>query len=112
MRESNVFVGLAVVIVCIFTLALTFTITIGCSPTPEFPTPPDKPSIKLLTYEELTGGITAGVIEVVDTEEQFIFVRSYENSMAIAPLERSQDVSRIGKEQSEGQLGDNRVTGR
>lgn len=72
--------------------------TVGCSyPAPEFPTSPEKPSIKLLTYEDLTGGISAGVIEVVDTEEQFIFIRNHENSIAIVPLERSQDVSRIGK---------------
>jgi hypothetical protein len=90
-----VFVGsLCLAVVGIFVMAFT----VGCSPTPEFPTSPEKPSIKLLTYEELSGGINAGVIEVVDTEEQFIFVRSYDNSMAIAPLERSQDVSRIGKE--------------
>lgn len=92
------FVGfLCLAVVGIFCMAFN----VGCSPVPEFPTSPDKPSIKLLTYEEFSGGITAGIIEVADTEEQFIFVRSYENSMAIAPLERSQDVSRISQNQDE-----------
>lgn len=84
---------LCLAVIGIFGMAFT----VGCGPVPEFPTPSDKPSIKLLTYEELSGGINAGIIEVVDTEEQFLFIRSYDNSMAIVPLERNQDISRIGK---------------
>jgi len=59
------------------------------------------PSVRVLTYDDLGGGINAAVIELVDTEEQFLVVRNYDNSIAIQPLGRSRDVQRISQQQDE-----------
>jgi uncharacterized lipoprotein YajG len=86
-------------IVWLIALAVILAFFVGCAPVPEVKT--EEPSIKLLTYDELGDGLNVSIIELVDTEEQFIVVRSYQNSIAIHPLERSRDVQRISEEQSE-----------
>ena len=92
-------------IVWLIALVVILVLFVGCepiewSPIPEIKT--ENPSIKLLTYDELGDGFNVGIIELIDTEEQFIVVRSYHNSIAIHPLERSRDVQRISEKPSEG----------
>lgn len=89
-------------IVWLIALATILALFVGCAPVPEVKT--KEPSIRLLTYDDL-GGINASIIELIDTEEQFIVVRSYDNSIAIHPLERNRDVQRISEERDDGDSG-------